>query len=95
VSPWEQVVAEMLAPLRREHLVVDEDNWYSCPMSEECNRDSYTGEPRCNCGADAHNARVDETAARIARGVEAAVDSRPDLYLDRQAAALRAFKAAP
>ena len=50
------VLAE-LEKLRLDHLVVDEDCWYSCPESGECcNQYEGTG---CNCGADDHNEILD------------------------------------
>lgn len=44
--------------LRREHLDV-EDCWYSCPKAEDGCCDDAQGD-ECNCGADTHNALVDE-----------------------------------
>lgn len=53
------VLIDGLNRLRRQHLYV-EDCWYSCPKSGEGCCDD--GEPKdvCNCGADAHNALVDD-----------------------------------
>ena len=50
------IVAE-LEKLRRTHLVVDEDCWYSCPKSGGCCND-VSGDD-CNCGADDHNKILD------------------------------------
>ena len=42
---------------RREHLEVQGDTWFSCPLSiDGCANEKETG---CNCGAEAHNAKVD------------------------------------
>jgi hypothetical protein len=38
------------------HYVCD-DCWYSCPVSGECCDERQGAE--CNCGAEAHNARID------------------------------------
>lgn len=50
---------EQLNTLRREHLTVEGDCWFSCPMRE----DNYCGNTppgtRCECGAQAHNERID------------------------------------
>lgn len=48
---------EKLELLRLKHYVCD-DCWYSCPKSGEC----CNNEPKdyCNCGADSHNAVIDE-----------------------------------
>lgn len=41
------------------HFWVDGDNWYSCPKAPYgCADDSAGAE--CNCGADKHNAKVEE-----------------------------------
>ena len=54
------------------HLVIEDDNWYSCPVSGRCIRDD--GDNRCNCGADSRNAQVtamrDELLAVIERLAE-------------------------
>jgi len=51
------IMAE-LEKLRRTHLVVEEDCWYSCPKSGEC-CNSVQNETNCNCGADEHNEILD------------------------------------
>ena len=51
------IIAE-LEKLRRTHLVVEEDCWYSCPKSGEC-CNSVQNETNCNCGADEHNKILD------------------------------------
>lgn len=45
--------------LRREHLVVDEDCYYSCPKSGQCCNENKP-EDRCECGADRHNANLED-----------------------------------
>lgn len=61
----------LLESLRRNHLIVEGDCWYSCPKAigwdgeSACCNDQEGSE--CNCGADEHNARLDEAIA-IVRG---------------------------
>ena len=40
------------------HYVCEDDCWYSCPKSGEC-CDDTADQTKCNCGADAHNAKID------------------------------------
>ena len=40
------------------HYVCDEDCWYSCPKSGQSCRDGRDS-TKCDCGADAHNAKID------------------------------------
>lgn len=50
-----------LVYLRRSHHSC-EDDWYSCPKSEDgCANDSEGDE--CNCGADKYNAKIDAALA--------------------------------
>ena len=55
---------ERLEGLRRGHLQVEEDCWYSCPKSEEGCCNEWAG-PECDCGADAHNAELDAIIADL------------------------------
>ena len=50
-----------LEKLRRSHLLVDEDCWYSCPSAQyEDGSSGYCGpDTGCNCGADEYNAIID------------------------------------
>lgn len=48
---------EKLEQLRQSHYEC-EDCWYSCPKSDACCNDEAASV--CNCGADQHNALVDE-----------------------------------
>lgn len=50
-----------LKSLRRPHLLVDEDCWYSCPAATYADGSSgYCGpDSKCNCGADEYNALID------------------------------------
>lgn len=50
-----------LAAARIEHYSCD-DGWYSCPKSENGCLNSDEGD-KCNCGADAHNAKIDSALA--------------------------------
>jgi hypothetical protein len=56
-----------LGAAKIKHLVV-EDCWYSCPESGECCNDYAHG---CDCGAEAHNTRIDAALA-VAREALAA-----------------------
>lgn len=47
-----------------EHLIVEGDCWFSCPKSGESCRDDQV-KTECDCGADAHNARIDATLTRL------------------------------
>ncbi len=51
-------IAESLPSLRRKHDQCD-DPWYSCPKSEDGCINESLPKDYCNCGADAHNARID------------------------------------
>jgi hypothetical protein len=53
---------EVLESLRLSHGTCD-DCFYSCPMSDECCDDE--AERKCNCGADAHNAKIDAAIKEI------------------------------
>lgn len=56
-------IIEKLETLRRSHDEC-EDCWYSCPKSGECCNDALD-EDWCNCGADVHNAKLDEVIAEV------------------------------
>ncbi len=60
---------ELLESLRRDHLIVDEDCWYSCPKSGSCCNEEAGSE--CDCGADAENAVLDEVIAEVRALVQA------------------------
>ena len=53
---------EALEKTRQPHLIVDGDCWFSCPKSDECCDDSRDKNV-CDCGADAHNERLDKALA--------------------------------
>lgn len=55
-----------LEQLRRHHLVVDGDCWYSCPKSGECCNDTERVDT-CTCGADEKNAILDAIIAALSR----------------------------
>lgn len=61
-------IADLLASLRLRHHV-SPDCWYSCPLSdtedpdEGCCDDERPHE--CDCGAEAHNARLDALTAAL------------------------------
>jgi hypothetical protein len=69
---WREVagrLAGVLEKVKRRHLVVEDDPYFSCPASGEC-CDPNCG-TRCECGADEANAQIDEALAafRKAGGV--------------------------
>lgn len=47
-----------------------EDPWYSCPKSEDGCVNEHAGED-CNCGADAHNAKVKQVLDEVVQQLEA------------------------
>ena len=52
---------DALESLRRPHLAVEGDPWFSCPKHPE-----YAGTQKpdiCDCGADDHNAIIDKALA--------------------------------
>lgn len=53
--------ADALEKLRRSHLIVEDDAWYSCPLAVyEDGSSAYSGgDSGCNCGADRANAIID------------------------------------
>jgi hypothetical protein len=51
-------IIQAINGLKLQHHICDEDGWYSCPASGQCFNE-YAGS-ECDCGADAHNARVDQ-----------------------------------
>lgn len=63
-------LSAIVAGLKIPHLIVEEDCWYSCPKAPSefgegsaCCDDEKVQRGDCTCGADAHNAKVDEVLA--------------------------------
>ena len=52
-----------LERLRRDHHVEEEDGFYSCPRSEDPHPSRKFED--CNCGARAHNARLNGLIQRV------------------------------
>ncbi len=52
---------EFLESLKQSHHI-SEDCLYSCPESGECCNDEEKG---CNCGASAHNERIDKFIEKL------------------------------
>jgi hypothetical protein len=75
-------VSPLLDALKLPHLIVEGDCWFSCPAARyedgrrACCNDN-AGD-RCNCGADEHNARVEELRSLVLR-VESAPPAGPYL----------------
>jgi hypothetical protein len=59
--------------LRISHRVVDGDQWYSCPAAKDqagerlCTNDAASD--LCDCGADKHNAQVEQHIALLRKEV--------------------------
>lgn len=81
-------VPEVDALGRIPHLIIEDDNWYSCPASGECARDD-AGD-RCDCGADFHNAQIDAAILALSRLISQLASDKADC----QEAAQRANEAA-
>ena len=64
MTDYKQLCVELAALAKREHCYC-EDSWYSCPKATDGCADDYQGSD-CNCGADAHNAKVDALVAALA-----------------------------
>jgi len=56
------ILQRMAALARREHYHC-EDSWYQCPAHPEGSADWSKPTGVCDCGADAHNAKVDALLA--------------------------------
>lgn len=59
----ESAIAALISLAKLEHYNCELDTWYGCPLSVDgCSQDI----PKvCNCGADEHNRKVDEVAAKL------------------------------
>lgn len=53
----DSLIVELGKLALREHHTCEEDEWYSCPLSPSGSA-NYDAPKVCNCGADAHNAKV-------------------------------------
>ena len=59
------LVRELIEMALLHHHCVEDDRWYSCPLAPGgCSNDTIDP-TTCNCGTDAHNARVREIAAEL------------------------------
>lgn len=56
---------EALESVRQKHYVNDDDNWYSCPASGLCSKDSARTD--CDCGADHVNHIIDAALSAAER----------------------------
>jgi hypothetical protein len=76
-----QICVELANLAKREHYFC-EDIWYSCPKAEGgCANDAEGDE--CTCGADAHNAKVNELlAAALAEPEEPTDEELYDLMYE-------------
>jgi hypothetical protein len=68
-APTPAMIAAALDGLKIAHQVV-EDCWYSCPKARDADGDSECcndaiSDGACNCGADAHNAKVEALRAAL------------------------------
>jgi hypothetical protein len=65
MTDYKALCAELAALAKRNHYYC-EDSWHSCPKAEDgCADDSQADQ--CNCGADAHNAKVDALLNALAQ----------------------------
>jgi len=55
---------ERLAALAKRGHTYCVDGWYSCPKAEDGCFDDSRG-PECDCGADEHNAKVEELHVQL------------------------------
>ena len=59
----DNVYGNITSQLKQSHHYC-EDNWYSCPLHP--NGCANADEPyECNCGADKHNAKIDEIITEL------------------------------
>lgn len=58
------LLRKLVALAHREHFNCEMDTFYGCPLSVDGCSDDNQG-PDCNCGADEHNAEVQEVVAAI------------------------------
>ena len=57
---------EQLYTLAKRPHYYCEDPWYSCPKAPEGCANEYAG-TECNCGADEHNAMVEEVYLKLVK----------------------------
>jgi hypothetical protein len=64
-----EAIAEIIAMPPHEHTECD-DSWYGCPLSDGgCTNPSYK-DGECNCGASAHNERMNAIATTLRKMLE-------------------------
>lgn len=51
----------------REHYNCEEDTWYGCPLSRDGCCNDAIDKTKCNCGADEHNAEVEQLLKTFVR----------------------------
>lgn len=59
-----RALIDALGNLARRGHYYCEDSWYSCPKAEDGCANENAG-TECNCGADEHNAKVEEINAKL------------------------------
>lgn len=57
-------IIKKLEELKLSHLVLDDDDWYSCPKSGKCSNEAEDPN-HCNCGADYKNEKIYEIISLI------------------------------
>lgn len=62
------LIEELGKLAKRDHFWVDGDNWYSCPKAPEGCADDTKPKDECDCGADAHNAKVEALLSKLRAG---------------------------
>lgn len=69
-AAWQQLneqntlAQELGALAMRHHYTCEEDIWYACPKAATGCADDRQG-TECNCGADAHNAKVTSLLVKL------------------------------
>jgi hypothetical protein len=61
----EREAIEAIVPLARRNHNDCDDTWYGCPLSDGGCSDPAYAEDECNCGALAHNEKVDALAVTL------------------------------
>lgn len=61
----EYLLIEQLGELAKRGHRYCEDSWYSCPLAEDGCANDNLPKDKCDCGADEHNANVEELLKQL------------------------------
>ena len=64
-QPTTQELLMQLASLAKRNHYYCDDTWYSCPLATDGCADDRQSKNECNCGASAHNEKVDALLAQL------------------------------